>query len=311
MLMVITVTINPAMDKTLTINNFTLGDVNRVSNLRYDIGGKGINVSKVLKNFGIESICTGFLGGIWKDTFEKEFKSRGINNQFVNIQGDTRTNTKVVDLINKCYTDINEQGPVISDSELEEFISRFKNMCSFGDIVVLSGGVCPSIPVDIYATLTKIAKEKGSFVILDADGDLMVEGMKAKPNVIKPNNVEFEKILNSNFKSNEELVSAAKKLTEDGIGHILISLGSEGALYVTKESSYYAKGLKVPVKSTVGAGDSMVSAIIYSILNSYSDEDLLKFAVACGSATVSLEGTEACTLEQANEYLNRIEIIKL
>lgn len=184
-------------------------------------------------------------------------------------------------------------------------------MCSDEDIVVLSGGVCPSIPVDIYAKLTKIAKQKGSFVILDADGDLMIEGIKAKPNVIKPNNVEFEKILNSNFKSNDELVDAAKKLIEDGIENILISLGSQGALYITKDSSYYAKGLMVPVKSTVGAGDSMVSAIIYSLLNNYSNEDLLKFAVACGSATVTLEGTEACTLEQVNKYLNQIEVFKL
>lgn len=309
--MVITVTINPAMDKTLIIDNFSIGEVNRVSSLRYDIGGKGINVSKVLKNFGVESICTGFLGGIWKDTFEKEFKNRAITHEFVTVQGDTRTNTKVVDLVNTSYTDINEQGPTISNEELQTFINKFENLCSSDDIVVLSGGVCPSIPVDIYATLTKIAKSKGAFVILDADGELFTHGLKAKPNVIKPNDVEFEKLFNRKFNSNDDLISAAKELIADGIDNILLSLGSKGALYITKEGSYFAKGLKVPVKSTVGAGDSMVSAIIYSLINNYDNENLLRFAVGCGSATVTLEGTEACTLEQVNQYLNQIEIVKL
>lgn len=306
--MVITVTLNPAMDKTLTIDNFNLGTVNRVSNLRYDIGGKGINVSKVLKNFGVESKCTGFLGGLWKNSFDEELKRRGIDNNFLNVSENTRTNTKVVDNINKVYTDINEAGPNITYGELNEFIEKFKEICNNDDIVVLSGGVSTSIPKDIYRRLIGIAKEKGAYVILDADGELLSEGIKGNPHVIKPNNHEFEILLNRKLENEEDIIEAAKQMVKNGIEKVLISLGEKGALFVTKDGIYHGEGLKVPVKSTVGAGDSMVAALVYSMVNSYNDENTLKFAIASGGATVSLEGTEACTLEQVKELVSRVNI---
>jgi 1-phosphofructokinase len=306
--MVITVTLNPAMDKTLTIDNFSVGNVNRVSKLRYDIGGKGINVSKVLKNFGVESNCTGFLGGIWKEAFETELNKRGINNKFVNISEDTRTNTKIVDYLNQTYTDINEAGPNISKSEMDEFCANFKELCNQDDIVVLSGGVSPSISKDIYRKLIKVAKEKGSFVILDADGELLKEGIKEKPDVIKPNEHELGLLLDKSIANEETMIEEAKKLVEQGIGRILISMGHKGAIYVTKESTIYCKGLKVPVKSTVGAGDSMVAALVYSRINNFSDEETLKYAVASGTAAVCLEGTEACTINEVEHYLNKLNI---
>lgn len=306
--MVITVTLNPAMDKTISIDNFSLGKVNRVSNLRYDIGGKGINVSKVLKNFEVSSKCTGFLGGIWLNKFKEEFKVRDIDNNFVEISDDTRTNTKVVDYANNIFTDINEAGPVITEEDLMVFIDNYKKMCSSEDIVVLSGGVSPSIPKDIYKTLTKIAKEKGAFVVLDADGELLEQGIKAVPNIIKPNEHEFEMLLNKKLNSREELIEAAKEVINKGIDEVLISLGEKGALYVTKEGNFYGKGLKVPVKSTVGAGDSVVAALIYSKLHNFSKSETLKFSIACGGAAVSTEGTEACTLKETNALISKVHI---
>ncbi len=306
--MVITVTLNPAMDKTLTIVDFTIGDVNRVSKLRYDIGGKGINVSKVLKNFGIESTCTGFLGGLWKETFQVELTKRKINNSFINISHDTRTNTKIVDSINETYTDVNEPGPNISKVEMDEFLIKFKSLCSPSDIVVLSGGVSPSVSKDIYRKLIKTAKEKGSFVILDADGELLKEGIKEKPDVIKPNEHELELLLNKTLGNEDEIISEATKLIESGVGSILISRGHKGAIYVTGNEALYCKGLKVPVKSTVGAGDSMVAALVYSKINNFSNENTLKYAVASGTAAVCLEGTEACDLKSVNEFIKKLNV---
>jgi 1-phosphofructokinase len=306
--MVITVTLNPAMDKTLIIDNFGIGNVNRVSKLRYDIGGKGINVSKVLKNFGVKSTCTGFLGGVWQNTFELELKKRKIDNSFINISEDTRTNTKIVDYLNKTYTDVNEPGPNISNDEMNEFLMRFKSMCSPDDIVVLSGGVSPSITKDIYRTLIKTAKEKGSFVILDADGELLKEGIKENPDIIKPNDHELEILLGKTLETEEDIIREAKKLIESGIGSILISRGHKGAMYVTKDQSLYCNGLNVPVKSTVGAGDSMVAALVYSKINKFSNEETLKYSAASGTATVCLEGTEACNLDQVNEFIPKLNI---
>lgn len=306
--MVITVTLNPAMDKTITVQDFELGKVNRVSKVRYDIGGKGINVSKVLKRFEIPSACTGFIGGGWKDTFEKELRNMGIDNYFVELKEDTRTNIKVVDDKNKIYTDINEPGPRITEKELNDFINKFKDICNENDVVVLSGGVCPNIPKNIYGTLTKIAKERGAFVILDAEGELLSEGIKEKPDIIKPNKHEFELLLNKKLDSEDDIVYEAKKLINNGLKKVLISLGEKGAILVSNEMVLYGEGLKVPVKSTVGAGDSMVAALIYSMINNFDNEETIKFAVATGAASVSLEGTQACDLNQVKSLIEKVNI---
>lgn len=301
--MVITVTLNPALDRTITLKNLSIGNINRAITAREDIGGKGINVSKVLKNFHVNSLCTGFLGGNLENVFIQDFKKRGLNNEFIHIKNETRTNTKIVDSLNNTNTDINEPGPYISEYELKMFINKFKSICNKGDIIVLSGGVSPSLPDDIYLQLTKIAKEKEALVILDADGELLKHGIKACPDIIKPNNHELQKLLNLSDVSDEIIINAAKQLNRSGISKIMISLGEKGGLFVTKDGVYKCHGLKVPVKSTVGAGDSMVSAIVYSLLNNYSDKETLRFATACGAASVSLDGTQACTLEQAKELL--------
>lgn len=306
--MVITVTLNPAMDKTIIIDDFELGKVNRVSKLRYDIGGKGINVSKVLKKFGIPSACTGFIGGSLKETFEKEIKNMGICNCFVEISEDTRTNIKVVDNKNQIYTDINEPGPEITEKELDDFINKFQGICNENDIVVLSGGACPNVPKNIYATLTKLAKAKGAFVILDAEGELLSEGIKENPDIIKPNKHEFEILLNKSFRTEDEMISEARKLIDEGLSKILISLGGEGAILIDKKMVLYGMGLKVPVKSTVGAGDSTVAALIYSMINNFDNEETLKFAVATGAASVSLEGTQACDLKQVEPLIEKVNI---
>jgi len=306
--MVITVTLNPAMDKTLIVDNYTLGKVNRAKSIRYDIGGKGINVSKVLVNMGIQSICTGFLGGIWEKTFQEELNERNIKYNFIHTDGNTRTNTKIVDNENKTYTDLNEQGPNIDSKLVLEFLSVFEEMCNKDDVVVLSGGVSPSIPNDIYKNLISIAKHKGALVIFDADGDLLKNGLIEKPQIIKPNNHELSSLFNIDEKNDEEIIQAAHSLRSQGIQKILVSLGERGGFYITEKGTYYAKGIKVNVKSTVGAGDSMVAALVYSHINKLNDIDTLKFATACGAATVSLEGTGACTLSQVNELISKVEI---
>lgn len=306
--MVITVTLNPAIDKTLAVDNFNRGIVNRASSLRYDIGGKGINVSKVLKNFNIESICTGFLGGTWENTFIEEFKKRDIKSEFIHICGETRTNTKIVDNVNKVFTDINEKGPEISSKELEAFINKFTVMCKKDDIVVLSGGVPQGIPNDIYCTLTKIARKKESIVIMDADGELLREGIKGKPDIIKPNEHELSNFFKTEIENDNDIIKSADKLRKLGIDKMFVSQGSKGAISLTEHAVYQANAIKVCVKSTVGAGDSMVAALVYSQIYNYNQKKTLEFAIACGASSVSIEGTGACTFNQVNQILNNNKI---
>lgn len=301
--MVITVTLNPAIDKTLIVDDFKLGSVNRTIDVRHDIGGKGINVSKVLKNLGVDSLAIGFLGGMVRSTFEKELDKRMIPHNFIRINNNTRTNMKIVDNVNKIYTDINEAGPNITAEELDKFVALYREKCKKGDIVVLSGGVPRGISKNIYRLLTSIAKEKGALVIMDAEGELLREGIKEKPFAVKPNNHELSLLFQEELTEVSNILEKALKIKDMGICNVLVSMGSAGALYVTDNGKYIAEGLKVPVKSTVGAGDSMVAALVYSLVKRLNDIDTLSFAQACGAATVNLEGTEACSMEQIEELL--------
>lgn len=305
--MVITVTLNPAIDRTLYLDNLNKGQLNRVSRSRIDIGGKGINVSRVLKNFGIDSICTGFMGGTWENYFLNELNVKNIKTDFIHIKEEIRTNIKIVDKKSGENTDINESGPQILDEELKLFISNFEKMCHRGDIVVLSGGVSPKVPKDIYYTLINIAKDKGALTVLDAEGELLSEGIKAKPDIIKPNEFEFGILCKNEFNSKEDIIAAGKDFISKGMSKVLVSLGTKGAIYITKNGSYSCNSIKVPVMSTVGAGDSMVAALVYSVINNLDDKKSLEFAIASGSAAVSLEGTEACTMEDVNKLLEKLE----
>jgi 1-phosphofructokinase len=211
---------------------------------------------------------------------------------------------KIVDNVNKTYTDINEAGPQISREELNEFIEIYRDVCKDGDIVVLSGGVPRGISKDIYRTLTSIAKEKGALVIIDAEGKLLEEGMKEKPFAIKPNDHELSIMFNEELTDEKSILEKALLVKDNmQISNILVSMGSRGAIYITDKGKYIAEGMKVPVKSTVGAGDSMVAALVYSIVKGLDDENTLGFAQACGAATVTLEGTEACSKKQVEELL--------
>lgn len=309
--MVITVTFNPAFDKTLRIDNFELGNVNRASESINDIGGKGINVSKVLKNLGIESTCIGFLGENLKNHFINCLDKVGINTDFIKVNGSTRTNVKVVDYINKTYTDINEFGPEISIEELKQFFDKFKENVNENDIVVLSGGLCSGLPKDIYKRLCQIAKDKKALVIMDADGDALKYGLDGKPYIIKPNNYELKKIFNLKVCDKSELIGVAKGIITTAIKKVIISLEEEGLLLVTDEKVCFSKAIKVNVKSTVGAGDSMVAEIIYAIENKMDDATLLKFGASCGASAVKLEGTKAPTVDEAKEIFEKIEVIEL
>lgn len=302
------VALNPAMDKTIKINGLELGRVNRISEIRYDIGGKGVNVSELLMEFGIKSIITGFLGGRYSDEFKTQLMKKGIETKFFKVPEDIRLNTKIIDTATGLCTDINEQGPYVSEEILDRFLKSFNLMCKKDDIVVLTGGASPGIPVDIYGTLTSIAKSKGAFVILDADGELLKHGIVAGPDIIKPNQYEFSQLKDKGDLTNDEILELAANLRANGVGKILLSLGNKGAMYITESGTYYAPSIKVEVVSPVGAGDAMVASLVHSKLQGLDDEQTLRYAVACGAATVTLEGTQICTARQVSKLLQKVKI---
>ena len=309
--MIITVTLNPAIDKTMTISNFTAGEVNRIETLRSDVGGKGINVSKCLKELGCESTAAAFWGGEAGRSGEAQLRESGVESLPVFIGGTTRTNMKIIDPEQGTNTDINEPGPQISPEELEQLIQKLDEKLNQGDILVLAGSIPAGISPDIYKELTIRYKEKGVKVFLDADGESFAEGIKASPYLIKPNIDELSRYAGEKITDIRGILKAVKPLLQSGIEKIVVSMGAQGAVFIQKGRILIASSLNVPVLSTVGAGDSMVAALAYGEEKGLDEKKTYKLSMAMGAASVMCSGTQApkaSTVESLYHMVNMIEL---
>ena len=291
--MIITVTLNPAIDKTVEVDNCTINSVNRVSSVKLDAGGKGINVSKVVKSLNGESITLGVLAGRTGEFIKNYLDSEEIKNDFIFVNGETRTNIKIVDKVKGTNTDINEPGNSISEDDVKKIKENIFNNTKKDDILVLSGSVPQGVEKNIYELWIKEAKELGVKTILDADGELLKQGILAGPYLIKPNIHELEKLFDVKIDGINQVVSLCKSIFDYGVNFIAVSLGSDGALFMNREKTIYAHGIKVKVKSTVGAGDSMVAALAFALDKGYSFERSVTLSVAAATAGVMTEGTTA------------------
>jgi 1-phosphofructokinase len=305
--MIVTVTLNPALDKTIEIDDFSVGRVNREKRSRVDAGGKGINVSKVIKELGGKSIATGFLAGNSGNFIKEQLDKFQIQNDFVFTNGETRSNLKIVDLKNKTYTDINENGPMISEEDLENIEDKIGEYLVEGEVLVLSGSIPKNLNKDIYYKMIVSAKEKGAKVILDADGELLKEGIKAGPYLVKPNIDELERLYGIEINTKEEIIECAKRLFEYDIEVIVVSLGGDGSIFITKDITVMVDPIKVDVKSTVGAGDSMVAALAQSIDKNYPLDKVIRLAVASGTGAVMMEGTQAPSIDKVLKIFDEVK----
>jgi 1-phosphofructokinase len=309
--MIYTVTLNPALDKTVEILNFAVGNVNRITALRTDPGGKGINVSKVIDKLGGSSTALGILGGNTGRAIADKLDQMGLRCDFLFAQGETRTNLKVVDPIRHTNTDINDPGFVVTEELLDTLLQKLVHKVQPGDIVVLSGSLPKGAPGNTYQKWITRCKEAGAKVFLDADGAPLVEGLKAKPFLVKPNNDELSRLVGRELSDTEALVSAAKALLAEGIEKVVVSMGGKGALYITKEETIYAEGLKVTVGSTVGAGDSVVAALALAEDRGMSLEDAVVLSTATGAANVMCSGTQAAERSVIDSLMPKVIYHKL
>lgn len=296
--MIITVTLNPAIDKTVEINDVHINRVNRVSSARLDAGGKGINVSKIILSLGGKSKAIGFLGGKAGEFIKEYLDEMGIASEFVFIEGETRTNLKIVDPVQHTNTDINEIGPAITLNDIKQIDNYISQSINEKSVIVFSGSVPPNMESEIYQRWIYSAKKKGAKTLLDADGELLRLGIEAGPYLIKPNIHELERLLARKIASIEEAVECSRILMDKhGIEIVVVSMGEKGALFLNKEVTIFAEGITVDVKSTVGAGDSMVAALAYAIDEGYAFEKAATLAVAAGTANVMTCGTEPSSLK--------------
>lgn len=306
--MIITVTLNPAIDKTAHVEKMVPNGLNRLNNIILDVGGKGINVSKAIKELGGKSICTGFVAGSNGKWIEDKLDSLGLDYKFRHVEGNTRINLKVLDR-DMNLTELNDAGDEIHENDLCYLKEDLLEMVNSDDIVVLAGSVPSGVPVTIYQELITMFKKKGAKVILDADGELFTHGIEAIPTLIKPNKYELCKYFNLSEDVNDvELVSHAKKLLYKGIETIVISLGSKGAIFITNEETAYVKGLNIIAHSAVGAGDSMVGALAYGISEELELIPLIKLAVATSAGAVMTKGTKAPNRSVVEMLMKEVEI---
>ena len=309
--MIITLTMNPALDKTLEVDNLSLGRLNRVQNIKVDAGGKGINVSKMIDCLGGESLATGFIGGESGDELLKIVKNMGLKQDFIKIVGTTRTNIKVLDKING-ITELNEPGITLSKQDEKNICDKLEQLASPEVIFVLSGSLPIGVEGDFYQRLIVLLKAKGAKIFLDADGEAFGCGVEARPNYIKPNLAE----LTQYFQVSED-ISLLKikelclKLIDSGIEIVTVSMGKKGAMFVTAQKAFYAPGLEVEASSTVGAGDSMVGALAYAFEQKMPLEKAMRLSLAASVGAVMTEGTKPPTRELVAELKGRVKLVEV
>ena len=309
--MIVTVTLTPALDKTVVIPNFRTDEVNRIVSLRLDPGGKGINVSKGLHSLGMDSLATGILGGDTGRYIENSLRGLGIACDFAWTDHDTRTNLKVIDPVLHTNTDINEAGMPVGQDVLETVYRKIETAVRRDDIVVFAGKAPAGAADTIFAEWTERLNRKGVRVCLDADGGLLIEGAKAKPALIKPNDAELSRLTGRSFESIDEIAASARELTADGIETVAVSLGGDGALFVKGDTALRGRGLKVEVQSTVGAGDSMMAALAYGAASGMSFRDTCALALAFSAAAVTTPGTQPAEMDYVNELLKQVILTEI
>lgn len=288
---ILTVTLNPCVDKTVTVDKFLYGGLNRVKSVSTVLAGKGINVSSVLYKSGVDTFATGFMG--------KTRETADFGCEFVRVNGNLRTNMKIVDAENGITTEINEKGFEIDGEKLKEFECLYKKLLDKCEIAVISGSMPMGVPSCFYAQLIKIAKEKNVKTILDCDGESFSCGIKAVPYAIKPNISELEEYFGEKLDTDEKIKCAVKSLLELGIEIVAVSMGKDGSYFFDREASVRAIPFDIEVKSTVGAGDSMVAAMAYGIERGYGLSHIAALSTAMGTLTASLEGTAFVSLSEA------------
>ncbi len=306
--MIVTVTLTPALDKTVILPEFRVNEVNRIQNIRLDPGGKGINVSKGLRALGVDSLATGILGGDTGRYIERCLHETGIACDFVWTERDTRTNLKVIDPVLHTNTDINEPGAPVSADVLETVYQKTEAAAQPGDIVVFAGKAPPEAPDTVFADWTVRLRRRGVKVYLDADGELLIQGAKACPALIKPNDAELSRLVGRNFTDVNEMAAAARQLVDNGIQTVAVSLGGDGALFVTRDVILRGYGLKVEVKSTVGAGDSVMAALACAAERNMSFRDGCALAMAFSAAAVTTPGTQPAEPEVVEALLKQVRM---
>lgn len=309
--MIFTVTLNPAVDRELTVDEIAYDTVLRASKWQVDCGGKGFNVARMLKSLGVASVALGFAAGKAGELLEEKLQALGIKTDFVWIEGETRTNVSIVTAANDRYMKVNEPGPTISQEDLKKLVQKVVKKSNPGDWWVLAGSLPPGVPPTIYAELTEIIQASGGKVFLDTSGEALQQSCSAKPQLVKPNAEEAHDLTGLPVGNPAEIAAAARAIQKQGPENVIISLGKDGALLVDDETTWLATSPKIVERNPIGAGDSMVAGLVWGLNERLGLAAALRRGIACGAATASQSGTTVGTLDQVKKLLAQVELTEL
>ena len=303
--MIYTVTLNPSIDYIVRLDKVLIGSVNRMDSDDKFAGGKGINVSRVLKRLGIENTATGFIGGFTGKFITDILEEEGISSHFVEVEQDTRINVKIKA---DAETEINGPGPEISSQKLVE-LEKFLSSLTSGDTVVFAGSSPKNLGNVVYKKLIGLTRKTGAQVVCDFEGQTLLDSLEFEPLLVKPNNHELGDIFGVKLESLDQIESYARQILDKGAQHVIISMAGDGALLVTRDGAYFAKPIKGNVKNSVGAGDSMVAGFTGEFVRSGDVIQAFKWGVACGTATTFSD--DLATADYIKEIYEKVEVEKI
>lgn len=302
--MIYTVTLNPSIDFIVRIDTVKIGSVNRMDSDDKFVGGKGINVSRILQRLGQDNTATGFIGGFTGRFVEEGLLAEGIKTDFVHVDQDTRINVKI-----KAdeETEINGTGPLISDEQVKALEAVLSQLSS-EDTVVFAGSAPANLGNQIYKRLIPLVRQTGAQIVCDFEGQTLLDALAYQPLLVKPNNHELEAIFDVELKGLNDVERYAREILAKGAQNVIISMAGDGALLVTPEAAYFAKPIKGQVKNSVGAGDSMVAGFTGEFVKTADPVEALKWGVACGTATAFSD--DLASIDFIRETYKKVEVEK-
>jgi 1-phosphofructokinase family hexose kinase len=306
--MIYTLTLNPTIDRTMHFPRLALGTLNRASSARMDISGKGVNVSMGLRRFGIESVAMGFAAGTSGRIFVESLRALGYECDFVHADGETRSNITVIDEATGATTKLNEPGPTATEEHLGALERRLLERVREGDLCVFSGSLPPGAPIGFYAQLIAATHSRGAKAVLDTSGEALTLGCAARPELVKPNADEAESLLARPLANDAELVGGTNELLALGPQRVLLSLGSRGAVLADGASVYLGEPPAITEVSAVGAGDALMAAALWAWGQGLPTEEIIRWAVASGTAAAMQNGSAMPALEQIRALYARIQV---
>ena len=306
--MIITLTVNPAIDLTVALDEFVPGDANRIQSSRTDPGGKGINVSRALLELGTESMAMGFISGARGRFIEQSLRDSGIYTDFLHTAGQTRTNITILDRKHNTTTTLNERGPQMTPQHINSLMLRLKKQLHDGDWLVIGGSIPPGVSPDFYGQVIRLANKMGVRCILDADGEPFQRALEARPYLVKPNREEVSRILGKMPKSPESLMDAAEQIHALGVEVVILSQGVDGAIMVTDQGAWRAYPPQVTAVSSVGSGDAMVAALVQTLSQGRPLVQALRLGTAAGASAALTPGTLPCRQADVLRLLPRVQV---